>query len=73
MKYMVGYIDFYNNNLEMVEVVADSEVDALQKGLTKLGKVYEGKTGFESIKTLEEAKEEAFNADSMIEVKQIKE
>lgn len=72
--YAVTYINFFDNELETTFVITSGgEIEALHLGIrTILARDlnYRSKdpTGFEECKTLEEAKEQALNMDTMIDV-----
>ena len=67
-RYAVSYINFYDNELKTSIVKGDSELDALCKGVIKATGLSECDSGFEDCGNLEEAKEFAFNMDSMVDV-----
>ena len=63
-KFAVSYINFYDNNLQTKIIEANNWKEALDKS--------EFFTGLELPEDFQEAKQEAFNCDSMFEVVEIK-
>lgn len=62
-RYVVSYINFYENELEMEEVVADDDISAIFQH----SRLSEHKAHYEGA-TLKEIQEEFFNGDSMVNV-----
>lgn len=58
--YIVGAINFFDNDLKLEKISAENEIEAINKHSMVNG-------SFES-KTLEEAKVEAFDMDMMVDV-----
>ncbi len=71
--YSVSYISFFDNEMHTAFVItSEGEMEALRSGLRQIMQVEDDNpdgTGFDHCKTLEEAKELAFNTDSMLDVK----
>lgn len=71
--FVVAYINFFNNELKMEVVIADSKLQAMQKRLFEAaGSLTEEETrDFEnyvnSATTEEEVKQKAFDCDSMVD------
>lgn len=73
--YAVSHISFFENEMRTVFVITQGdEMDALRAGFQQMFPAPvdvpedEYLTGFEECETLKEAKEIAFNMDSMVEV-----
>ena len=64
-QYAIAYVNFFDNDLQLKLVEADDWKEALVKGFGA------DKIGWLESKNLESAKEEAFNSDCLIDVKEI--
>lgn len=62
--YIVGAINFFDNNLKLEKISAENEIEAINKHSMINGFSFESKT-------LEEAKVEAFDMDMMVDVIEI--
>lgn len=68
LKYAVGHIDFFNNDLKIEVVAADSVKEALSKH-SAIGESKEVLEWLDSLpEDLESIKEEFFNADQCVDV-----
>ena len=65
-KFVVSYINFHDNNLQSEIVLGDTWEDALLNSRFDLAYLFE-----EDVFSLEEAKQRAFDSDSMINVIEI--
>lgn len=65
-KFVVSYINFHDNNLQSEIVLGDTWEDALLNSSFDLAYLFE-----EDVFSLEEAKQRAFDSDSMINVIEI--
>jgi hypothetical protein len=71
-KYVVAYISFFDNDLVQLIVEAESEYEAIKKGMVELTseEYRQDEINFQNDpeypKTVEEQKQLAFNSDSMV-------